>query len=452
MPRMTRQTPLEIDISSLSLAIDSAPSSTMQVTIDKQASPPTTEYQDDDNNPEWEDEVDPDLSMIVNPPTPERDSTAFEVPSTPPRPAQQSVYQGSPRVHSKVASKIVQRATHKIITLSVTHTTTVSPRKKTVKKMVKAKTELTAKEALILQYQKEYPGKTVEAISFSNLKATHMSRMNAEMSSELEAVDADGYMPWIHHQFYLNRFDKQLELFWDRYNEGANGVFEVFKRKAWYFGSKPEARGRSFTNDLLALTGAFLREQDHMSVGFMELTVATIQKPVVIAHAQHVTILTGTVDYTMTTSEQLDIQDAQQAIKRISESIGQEKSADGLQNNPEFIELVQDVGINVAICEQKKTDIAPSLSACEPQVIGESSAMMVQFKRNQMPWCLTDGLEWIFGIVIQENSKQKSYRLKTLRIDPQQEDARAELYQIFMVLLYWVSAQGPEILTLFQSS
>ncbi|KAF8958057.1 hypothetical protein BDZ97DRAFT_1762479 [Flammula alnicola] len=78
-----------------------------------------------------------------------------------------------------------------------------------------------------------------------------------------------------------------------------------------------------------------------------------------------------------------------------------------------------------------------------PQVIVECLAVMQKTNKKQVAWCLTTGLEWIFGIM-SEGAERVCYLT-----DPVKTDDAKVLHDVSVTAAYWAMAPSQKILQLF---
>jgi len=85
-----------------------------------------------------------------------------------------------------------------------------------------------------------------------------------------------------------------------------------------------------------------------------------------------------------------------------------------------------------------------------PQVIGESLAILRKTGRTHLPWCISNGEEWLFGVLIDEPSKDvrmKKFRLPKLSLNGEPRKEGLEL--LFKMLIIWTAVPENHLMEIF---
>ena len=66
---------------------------------------------------------------------------------------------------------------------------------------------------------------------------------------------------------------------------------------------------------------------------------------------------------------------------------------------------------------------------------------ILPFRRKQIPWCISTGMEWVFGILIEEDGSITSYRLSRSILLSQNNILSNDVELVLRLLLAWVHRQ-----------
>jgi hypothetical protein len=61
------------------------------------------------------------------------------------------------------------------------------------------------------------------------------------------------------------------------------------------------------------------------------------------------------------------------------------------------------------------------------------------YRRKYVPWCISNGEEWLFGLLTESSRGVESYRLPILSL--RERSRKADLETLFKLLIIWVSIQ-----------
>ena len=72
-------------------------------------------------------------------------------------------------------------------------------------------------------------------------------------------------------------------------------------------------------------------------------------------------------------------------------------------------------------------------------MVHQHSCSYCLFRNDHGVWCLTTGREWIFGLVANNEGRQRAaYALDSMKIDFNSASLQNDLRAIFFTLVYWV--------------
>ncbi|KAJ2925906.1 hypothetical protein H1R20_g11189, partial [Candolleomyces eurysporus] len=129
------------------------------------------------------------------------------------------------------------------------------------------------------------------------------------------------------------------------------------------------------------------------------------------------------------------------AIEEIKEAI-EDLDADG----EEFL---------LCIIETKRLlEKMEELEKHSPQVIAQSIAVLQKTRRTSVPWCLTDGQKWVFGLTWRATNQREGYHYDTATVSwltehpvgPDcPEDLNSRSKQILKILVGWATTNAEKI-------
>ncbi|KAF4621249.1 hypothetical protein D9613_000053 [Agrocybe pediades] len=222
----------------------------------------------------------------------------------------------------------------------------------------------------------------------------------------------------------------------------------------------PEATARMIIDQLLLVILVYLWERGKKTVLllFTELWIASDKFPLIIYHDSHATLVTGLADYTiMDVSSILQKTDSQslQSILKVGSlaeflNVTEQMSRKASRARSGRTAHGRTAQCHVVVVEAKNLLHKGDLKKSSPQVMIQAQATMIQTDSLCVPWCLTTGTSWIFGVVYSYESHCKGQHgalnnTYAVMLDPVDLDIQADdenmtdsLKKLIPLLLSWM--------------
>ncbi|KAJ3510916.1 hypothetical protein NLJ89_g4401 [Agrocybe chaxingu] len=274
-------------------------------------------------------------------------------------------------------------------------------------------------------------GFSVIAISFSRVRSEHYNRLgliSITMTHPISSNVRDTLHP---------TFRSELDAFWGVHRDS---ISEDTEDGLDAVGTIPEARSRWLIDTQIRKLVKFMKKKRLRFFVHPELTISSAAgknaQPVKVTYGNSMTILTGSVDYAGSLiNDPLQVQ-----------MIGKQTDH---ADNPKG-------SLNFLVIEAKKgdptADGASSLESHVPQVLAEALACLEMTAGSKplgtaaLPWCLTDGVQWFFGVIVRAQGCQQttSYRAPAMSFSEKKIE-EADLKNIFTALTFWAITAPSEL-------
>ncbi|TFK31099.1 hypothetical protein BDQ12DRAFT_694557 [Crucibulum laeve] len=275
------------------------------------------------------------------------------------------------------------------------------------------------------------------AISFSHLTNAHITtRLGISMVIS-HILSLESLVNGISQGagIYLNKPIKDIMTAWD-----VSLLVDMLTAVERSFNKSPEARTRTIVDLLIIDIVRFCDRNSIEAAVFPEFPISQAEHtPGMVMHSEkYITYLTGTADYASVTSTSMN----KRTELRIAETIP--GGSDTPSTWEKFPRAVQGLPINITELKKKGVELRNHL----PQAVGECVALRSKasdrFPMHIVPFCLTTGERWIFGIV--DCSEEDNKRcLTTPEFSVDMMDTRA-VKNILILLFFWATEDASVLL------
>ncbi|CAA7268983.1 unnamed protein product [Cyclocybe aegerita] len=306
----------------------------------------------------------------------------------------------------------------------------------------------------IIQEEKEAhadtQGFSVIAISFSRVRAEHYNRLgliSITLTHSISSNVRDTLPPTA---------CSELDTFWGLHRDS---ICEDTEESLDAVGTIPEARSRWLIDTQIRKLVKFMKKKRLRLFIHPELTISSAAgknaQPVKVSCGNSMTILTGSVDYAGSLiSDPLRVQMIGKKADHADKYL-RARNFRGLLNTHLWKTTSSEGFLNFLVIEAKKGDPAAegasSLESHVPQVLAEALACLEMTAGNKpgtaaLPWCLTDGIQWFFGVIVRTQGCQQttSYRAPAMSFS-EKKIKEADLKNIFTALTFWAITAPSEL-------
>ncbi|KAF4620762.1 hypothetical protein D9613_000023 [Agrocybe pediades] len=225
-------------------------------------------------------------------------------------------------------------------------------------------------------------------------------------------------------------------------------------------GSVPESTSRMIIDQLLLSILIFMKNKHRIQLlMFTELWIAKQSNSIAIYHdTYYATLVTGLVDYAVavkagSASEELSPQTLE---AETLDEVTQKLLLDALEKADQ-----RSVQCEFTWVEAKRRNLAEELVKSVPQVATQALAVKAKTGIKCVPWCLTTGRRWIFGVVYsprkqienEHGEKNDTFILMLEPVDVEIKDTedpmKNALREVLPLLLAWVLCSTEDIMDTF---
>ncbi|TFK58142.1 hypothetical protein BDN72DRAFT_851836 [Pluteus cervinus] len=313
--------------------------------------------------------------------------------------------------------------------------------------MIKAVDEEWKSLKKLQEYRDQHKDETVKAVALSSLEHADLLRMNVNACKDavpinlwesLTRVEFDSKPRAITH--------KQIDECWDRRKDATEHQLTVITGGV---PNQPEPFSRMMIDPVLLLLLEVINEEG-TGILFVEFAISkgtdfpTCIKWTDSNGKKFTTFLTGRVDYLLLVYHGLQIAGAKDAVQTTSsedrsclKAFVKSKSIRGVWN------FTHANGLQGVVFEAKVEETTGLIDHL-PQVVGECLVT-----RMAVPWCLTTGKTWIFGVAIKNSSDPRIVGYTVHHAEPISWTIEAEREQVtkraFMMLAFWATMRPQDV-------
>ncbi|CAA7264424.1 unnamed protein product [Cyclocybe aegerita] len=331
----------------------------------------------------------------------------------------------------------------------------------------------------LAKYRQRHPHLQVQAISFSKITIEHLQSIGVSFIEKTCTDFQQSIIPKIMMKMQQKKlpirvnFQQTFDGFWAHVLPSPFGLVAMVQNVLNTVGRKPEARGRILIDQFLLFVTILFRQLGAIPFIFPELHIASsttsnTNECVILAGDRAAIMMSGSVDYAMIYTNLNDDDlarmlgiSAKEAAKVRSQYLSTGTLSDLLEHSEMRGVMKNANTTQIFLIEAKKKELR--LEDRVPQVVAECLASLSNnsMARTQLPWCLTNGIEWIFGLVQlqtieeprrsgarpQTRVERQSYYFPTFQLqhDMNGKLSQADVKTVFIMLMFWSMATPREI-------